>query len=83
MEDKIANPERITYMPKEEDIINECGHSTSERLKALKQLPSAICPACLLERITKLEDVIRRCIKAMAGSNCLEQKWLEDVLEGK
>lgn len=42
-------------MTKEKDILNACGHRNSERVEALKELPSAVCPACLLERITGLE----------------------------
>ena len=42
-------------MAKEEDILNPCGHRNSERIEALKKLPSSICPACLFERIKKLE----------------------------
>ena len=42
-------------MKKEEDILNECGHRNSERVEALKKFPSAMCPACLFERITGLE----------------------------
>lgn len=34
------------------------------------------------ERIAELEAVIERCIKAMAGSNCLELDWLTEVLKG-
>ena len=34
------------------------------------------------ERITELETVIRKCIDAMKGSNCLEQQWLEKALKG-
>ena len=45
-------------MPKEDDILNACGHRNSERVKALKELPSAVCPACLLERITDLEKAV-------------------------
>lgn len=33
--------------------------------------------------IKRLTDVIKRCIKAMAGSNCLELKWLEVALKPK
>ncbi len=62
-------------MPKEDDILNACGHRNSERVKALKELPSAVCPACLLERIKELEsDIITmndKCVKIRRG---LEQK---------
>ena len=44
-------------MGKEEDILNECGHRNSERVEAFKKFPSAICPACLFERIKELERV--------------------------
>jgi len=41
---------------KVEDILNVCGHRNSERVEALKELPSTVvCPACLLERIAELE----------------------------
>ena len=46
-------------MNKEDDILNACGHRNSERVKALKELPSAVCPACLLERITDLEKAVK------------------------
>jgi len=42
-------------MAKKEDSLNACGHRNSERIEALKKLPSSVCPACLLERIEKLE----------------------------
>jgi hypothetical protein len=38
-----------------EDILNPCGYRNSERIEALKKLPSSVCPACLLERIKDLE----------------------------
>ena len=41
-----------------EDVLNPCGHRNSERVKALKKLPSSICPACLCERIKKLEEIL-------------------------
>ncbi len=40
------------------DILNPCGHRNSERVEALKEIPSAVCPACLLERIEGLEEII-------------------------
>jgi len=45
---------------KNEDILNACGHRNSERVKALKELPSAVCPACLLERIKELEVKLKQ-----------------------
>ena len=45
-------------MAKEEDVLNPCGHRNSERVKALKELPSSVCPACLLERIKQLEAAL-------------------------
>lgn len=33
------------------------------------------------ERIETLEAVIQRCIKAMEGSNCLEEQWLREALK--
>jgi len=42
-------------MPKEDDIMLTCGHRNRERVKALKEFPSTLCPACLLERIKALE----------------------------
>ena len=42
-------------MPKDEDVLNPCGHRNSERVKAEKELPSSLCPACLFERINELE----------------------------
>lgn len=47
-------------MVKEENPLNECGHRNSERVEALKELPSSVCPACLRERITELEAEITR-----------------------
>lgn len=69
-------------MSKEEDPLNECGHRNSERVEALKELPSAECPACGLERIKDLEAVMQKCINAMEGSNCLEEQWLIEALKG-
>lgn len=43
-----------------EDTLNPCGHRNSARLEALKEFPSAICPACLIERIKELEAEIKR-----------------------
>ena len=43
-----------------EDILNPCGHRNSERVEALKELPSAMCPACLLERIKELEAQLKQ-----------------------
>ena len=48
-------------MAKEEDILNPCGHRNSERIEALKKLPSSICPACLFERIKELEELLTEC----------------------
>ena len=45
----------LSLWAKEEDILNPCGHRNSERIEALKKFPSAICPACLFERIKELE----------------------------
>jgi hypothetical protein len=58
----------VNDMLKEEDILNECGHRTSERVEALKKLPSSVCPACLLERIKELEaDIAKRPAKPLFG----------------
>lgn len=42
-----------------EDTLNPCGHRNSERVKALKEFPSAVCPACLLEMIKELKERIK------------------------
>ena len=47
-------------MSKEKNILNACGHKNSERLDALKILPSAVCPACLLGRIKELERTLHQ-----------------------
>ena len=44
----------------EKDILNVCGHRNSERVKASKELPSGICPACLLDRIKGTEAENKR-----------------------
>ena len=38
-----------------EAILNLCGHRNSQRVEALKELPSSVCPACLQEKIKNLE----------------------------
>jgi len=50
----------VNNIAKDEDILNWCGHRNSERVKALKEFPSAVCPACLLERIQELEDALTK-----------------------
>lgn len=77
-------------MDKEKDILNPCGHRDSERVKALKKLPSySICPACLLERIKEREAEManEKDISAKAYTACGNYqeriKELEDIYIGQ
>lgn len=47
---------------KEGDILNPCGHRNSERVKALMEFPSSMCPACLFERIENLKSLLEQLI---------------------
>ena len=70
-------------MAKNEDILNECGHRNSERVKALKELPSSVCPACLLERIEKLEalrDTVS--ISCHPPKDCKDPEVLKTYMKG-
>lgn len=51
---------------KEGDILNPCGHRNSERVKALMEFPSSMCPACLQEQIKELEAALKK------YGNCLD-----------
>ena len=67
-------------MPKEDDILNACGHRNSERVKALKELSSAVCPACLLERLdepkeSNLEELAKKA--ARTGNRKDLQEYLK------
>lgn len=53
-------------MGKEEDVLNACGHRNSERLEALKKLPSAVCPACIIERTKELEEKVKELRKKLS-----------------
>ena len=49
--------------------------------KALDCAESEI--ASLRAENERYKTVMRRCIKAMEGSNCLELQWLEQALKGE
>ena len=69
-------------MTKEKDILNACGHRNSERVEALKELPSAVCPACLLERITGLESLLGEIEAVSCGEKQIESDGVYDDSDG-
>ncbi len=66
-----------------QDILNDCGHRNNERVEALKELPSASCPACLLERLNGLEalrDTVS--ISCNPPKDCNDPKVLKTYMKG-
>jgi len=55
---------------KADDIINDCGHRTSERKEAFKSFPSSMCPACLREEIDTLKARLEKLLEACKRAHC-------------
>ena len=67
-----------------EQAADELDRQASE-IKKLKFEVDRLISHCrsVIKKNKQYKDVIKRCIKAMEGSNCLELKWLEEVLKGE